>query len=223
MTSLLNAGVPPQFMLHHKAMVIQKHVRGWLQRKKFRRARDAAIIIQCAFRRMRAKRQLKQLKIEARSAQHLKNLNTGMENKIVQLQRKVDEQVGGHAPLRYARVAATPPTLCRFQSKEYKTQNEQLLTANASLGSEVTKLQKELEQIRSQQPDGGQVVSLQEEVELLREELQEAHALRKRIEEELGSEKMSLVQVRLTGAFLHGDLLLPEVLHEGLSPVSMVT
>lgn len=87
-------------MLHHKAMLIQKHVRGWLQRKKFRQALDAAIIIQCAFRRMQAKRQLKQLKIEARSAQHLKKLNTGMENKIVQLQRKMDEQVRArsHAP-----------------------------------------------------------------------------------------------------------------------------
>lgn len=84
---------PPQFLLHHKAMIIQKSVRGWLQRKKFRRARDAAVTIQCAFRRTRAKRQLQQLKIEARSAEHLKKLNTGMENKIVQLQRKMDDQV----------------------------------------------------------------------------------------------------------------------------------
>lgn len=82
-----------QFLLHHKAMIIQKNVRGWLQRKKFRRARTAAIIIQCAYRCMHAKRELKQLKIDARSAQHLKKLNTGMENKIVQLQRKMDDQV----------------------------------------------------------------------------------------------------------------------------------
>lgn len=82
-----------QFLMHHKAMIIQKRVRGWLQRKKFLRARAAAIVIQCAFRRARAKRQLKQLKIEARSAEHLKKLNTGMENKIVQLQRKMDDQV----------------------------------------------------------------------------------------------------------------------------------
>ncbi|KAM9307383.1 unconventional myosin-Vb isoform 3-T3 [Pholidichthys leucotaenia] len=160
-----------EFLLHHKAMIIQKNVRGWLQRKKFRRARDAAIIIQCAFRRLRAKRQLKQLKIEARSAEHLKKLNTGMENKIVQLQRKMDDQ-----------------------SKEYRTQNEQLKTVNASLGSEVTKLQKELTQLRSQQEDGGQLMSLQEELERLREELQEAHALRKRLEEEHSSEKMDLTQ-----------------------------
>ncbi|XP_038136448.1 unconventional myosin-Vb isoform X3 [Cyprinodon tularosa] len=160
-----------EFLLHHKAMIIQKHVRGWLQRKKFLRARNAAIVIQCGFRRMQAKRLLKQRKIEARSAQHLKKLNTGMENKIVQLTRKMDEQ-----------------------SKELKTQNEQLLTVNASLGSEVTKLQKELELVRNQQPDGGKVMSLQEEVEKLREELQEAHTQRKKMEEEHGSEKLSLTQ-----------------------------
>lgn len=160
-----------EFLLHHKAMIIQKNVRGWLQRRKFRRARDAAITIQCAFRRMRAKRQLKQLKIEARSAEHLKKLNTGMENKIVQLQRKMDDQ-----------------------TKELKTQNEQLQTTNTSLGSEVNKLQKELQVMRSQQDDSGRLQLLQEELQRLREELQEAHAQRKRLEEEHGTEKLGLQQ-----------------------------
>ncbi|XP_035995762.1 unconventional myosin-Vb isoform X2 [Fundulus heteroclitus] len=160
-----------EFLLHHKAMVIQKHVRGWLQRTRYRRQRDAAVTIQCAFRRTQAKRQLKQLKIEARSAEHLKNLNTGMENKIVQLQRKMDEQ-----------------------SKEYRSQNEQLLSTNSALGSEVAKLQKELQVMRSHKPDGGQVVALQQEVEALQEALQEAQAQRKRMEEEHGSEKLSLAQ-----------------------------
>uniref|UniRef100_A0A673CDP7 Unconventional myosin-Vb n=1 Tax=Sphaeramia orbicularis TaxID=375764 RepID=A0A673CDP7_9TELE len=163
-----------EFLLHHKAMIIQKTVRGWLQRKKFRRARDAAIIIQCAFRRMRAKRQLKQLKIEARSAEHLKKLNTGMENKIVQLQRKMDEQVKSHIQLTYG------------------SQTEQLLLANTTLGTEVNKLQKELEHVRSQQGDGNQITSLQDELERLRAELREAYAQRKRLEEEHNSEKLGL-------------------------------
>uniref|UniRef100_A0A4W5PX44 Myosin VB n=1 Tax=Hucho hucho TaxID=62062 RepID=A0A4W5PX44_9TELE len=161
-----------EFLLHHKAMIIQKHVRGWLTRRKFKRARNAAITIQCAYRRMRAKRELKQLKIEARSAQHLKKLNTGMENKIVQLQRKMDDQ-----------------------TKDLKTQNEQLVVAKASLGSEVNKLQKELETMRSRQGDGSQLTSLREELEKLRAELQEAHAHRKKLEEEHSNEKMRLDQV----------------------------
>ncbi|XP_030291635.1 LOW QUALITY PROTEIN: unconventional myosin-Vb [Sparus aurata] len=160
-----------EFLMHHKAMIIQKSVRGWLQRKKFRRARAAAIIIQCAYRRRLAKRRLQQLKIEARSAQHLKKLNTGMENKIVQLQRKMDDQ-----------------------SKELKSQNEQLQQVNVTLGSEVNKLQKQLEQARGQQAGGGQLTSLQEELERLREELQEAEARNKKLEEEHGTEKQSLQQ-----------------------------
>lgn len=43
---------------------------------------------------MMAKRELKKLKIEARSVERYKKLHIGMENKIMQLQRKVDEQVG---------------------------------------------------------------------------------------------------------------------------------
>lgn len=42
---------------------------------------------------MLARRELKKLKIEARSVEHFKKLNVGMENKIMQLQRKLDEQV----------------------------------------------------------------------------------------------------------------------------------
>ncbi|KAG5272054.1 hypothetical protein AALO_G00161170 [Alosa alosa] len=160
-----------EFMLHHKATIIQKHVLGWLQRRKYRRARNAAIIIQCAFRRMRAKRQFKQLKIEARSADHFKKLNMGMENKIVQLQRKVDDQ-----------------------SKEYKTQAEQLTITNNSLNTEVTKLNKELETLRSRQGDGTQINTLQDELERLRVELEEAHAQRKHLEEEHSNEKFGLEQ-----------------------------
>ncbi|XP_069043010.1 unconventional myosin-Vb isoform X1 [Lepisosteus oculatus] len=160
-----------EFLLHHKAVIIQKTVRGWLERKKFQRARNAAITIQCAYRRLQAKRQLKQLKIEARSAEHLKKLNIGMENKIVQLQRKMDEQ-----------------------SKEHKAQTEQLAAANSTFATEVGKLQKELELFRSRQGDSNQLSSLQEEVERLRAELERAQAQHTQLEEEHSTEKASLLQ-----------------------------
>uniref|UniRef100_A0A8B9K7C9 Myosin VB n=1 Tax=Astyanax mexicanus TaxID=7994 RepID=A0A8B9K7C9_ASTMX len=163
-----------EFLLHHKAIIIQRTVRGWLDRKKFLRARNAAIVIQCAYRRVLAKRQLKQLKIEARSVKRIKELNIGMENKIVQLQRKMDDQ-----------------------SKEYKNQNEQLSVTNTALGTEVNKLQKELETLRSRQGDNTQLTSMQEELEKLRAALQESHAQRKRLEEEYSSEKLGLEQVRV--------------------------
>lgn len=67
---------------------------------------------------------------------------------------------------------------------------------NTTLGSEVDKLQKQLERVRSQQDGGGQLTSLQEELEMMREQLQEASALKKQMEEEYSSEKLELQQVR---------------------------
>uniref|UniRef100_A0A8C9VNJ7 Unconventional myosin-Va n=1 Tax=Scleropages formosus TaxID=113540 RepID=A0A8C9VNJ7_SCLFO len=80
----------------HKAVIIQKFVRGWLVRQWYKCTLAAIVHLQSCVRRMRAKRELKKLKIEARSVEHFKKLNIGMENKIMQLQRKVDEQVCSH-------------------------------------------------------------------------------------------------------------------------------
>lgn len=75
-------------------VIIQKRVRGWLARCWYKRCLISIVYLQCCIRRMRARRELKKLKIEARSVEHFKKLNKGMENKIMQLQRKIDEQVG---------------------------------------------------------------------------------------------------------------------------------
>lgn len=66
---------------------------------------------------------------------------------------------------------------------------------NTTLGSEVNKLQKQLDQVRSQQ-GGGQLTSLQDELEMLREQLREASDQRKQLEKEHSSEKMGLEKVK---------------------------
>lgn len=80
-------------MSEQKAVIIQKWVRGWLERRRYRRALKAAVLLQCCVRCWRAKKELKSLKTEARSVEHLQKLNVGMENKIIQLQHKINEQV----------------------------------------------------------------------------------------------------------------------------------
>uniref|UniRef100_A0A8B9VZ21 Myosin VB n=1 Tax=Anas zonorhyncha TaxID=75864 RepID=A0A8B9VZ21_9AVES len=163
-----------QVLAEHKATILQKYARGWLARTRFRRIRGATIVLQCYYRRRKARQQLKALKIEARSAQHLKKLNIGMENKVVQLQRKIDEQ-----------------------NKEYKLLNEQLSTLTSAHSSEVEKLKKELEQYQqSQQGDGNQLVSLREEMEHLRLELEKAHGERKVVEDSYVKEKDLLRKVQ---------------------------
>uniref|UniRef100_A0A4W3H244 Unconventional myosin-Va-like n=1 Tax=Callorhinchus milii TaxID=7868 RepID=A0A4W3H244_CALMI len=76
-----------------KAVMVQSWVRGWLARLSYHRTRHAVIFLQSCYRRMKARRELHKLKCEARSVEHYKQLNRGMENKILQLQVKVIEQV----------------------------------------------------------------------------------------------------------------------------------
>ncbi|XP_031750785.1 unconventional myosin-Vb isoform X2 [Xenopus tropicalis] len=160
-----------QLLEQHKAAIIQKHWRGWRARKLFSKFRSAAVVIQCYFRRMKARRELKQLKIEARTAEHFKKLSVGMENKVVQLQRKLDEQ-----------------------NKEQKDLKEQLVSATSTHAVEVEKLQKELEKQRQAQQDENQLTSLQQELEALREELAKAYSEKKVVEDTLMNEKEQLLQ-----------------------------
>ncbi|EDL82886.1 myosin 5B, isoform CRA_a [Rattus norvegicus] len=148
-----------QVLTEHKATIIQKYARGWMARRHFQRQRDAAIVIQCAFRRLKARQALKALKIEARSAEHLKRLNVGMENKVVQLQRKIDDQ-----------------------NKEFKTLSEQLSAVTSTHAMEVEKLKKELARYQQNQ-EADPSLQLQEEVQSLRTELQKAHSERRVLED----------------------------------------
>ncbi|XP_012931424.1 unconventional myosin-Vb isoform X1 [Heterocephalus glaber] len=152
-----------QVLLEHKATIIQKHARAWMARRCFWRLRDAAIVIQCAFRRLKAKQELKALKIEARSAEHLKRLNVGMENKVVQLQRKIDDQ-----------------------NKEHKTLLEQLSAVTVTHTMEMEKLEKELAHYQQLQEEVQSLHTKLQRAHSERQVLEDAHSrekdeLRKRV------------------------------------------
>ncbi|KAF4803805.1 Unconventional myosin-Vb [Turdus rufiventris] len=176
-----------QMLMEHKATILQKFARGWLARVRLRRARAAAVVLQCHWRRLQARRQLKALRIEARSVQHLKKLNVGMENKVVQLQRKVDEQ-----------------------NKENKLLNEQLSMLTSAHSSEVEKLKKELQEYQqSQRGEGNQLLRLQEEMEGLRMELERAHGEREVMEDSHGKER-DLLRKRISDLEEENTLLKQE-------------
>nr|XP_034986465.1 unconventional myosin-Va isoform X6 [Zootoca vivipara] len=154
-----------QMLRGHKATIIQKHVRGWLARVRYHRSLEAILYLQCCFRRMMAKRELKKLKIEARSVEHYKKLNVGMENKIMQLQRRIDEQ-----------------------TKDSKSLIEKLSTLEAAYTSETEKLKNDVERLKMSEEEAknatNRVLSLQEEIGKLRKELHQTQTEKKTIEEE---------------------------------------
>lgn len=76
-----------------QALIIQTAVRGWICRQKYLQDRRHVIIAQNAIRRFLARRKLRRLKQEARSVEHVKKLNKGLENKIISLQQRIGELV----------------------------------------------------------------------------------------------------------------------------------
>uniref|UniRef100_A0A8D2CNZ4 Myosin VA n=1 Tax=Sciurus vulgaris TaxID=55149 RepID=A0A8D2CNZ4_SCIVU len=165
-----------KILREHKAVIIQKWVRGWLARIHYKRSIHAIIYLQCCFRRMMAKRELKKLKIEARSVERYKKLHIGMENKIMQLQRKVDEQ-----------------------NKDYKCLMEKLTSLEGTYNSETEKLRSDLERLQLSEEEAkvatGRVLSLQEEIAKLRKDLEQTRSEKKTIEERADRYKQETEQI----------------------------
>ncbi|XP_065317339.1 unconventional myosin-Va-like isoform X1 [Gordionus sp. m RMFG-2023] len=78
---------------HKWSVIVQKQYRMWICRKKFLATCAAVLLIQCCYRRFVARRELKKLKAEASTITFQRNMNKGLENKIIQLQIKLDNEV----------------------------------------------------------------------------------------------------------------------------------
>ncbi|XP_020287438.1 unconventional myosin-Va isoform X2 [Pseudomyrmex gracilis] len=73
------------------ATTIQRFARGYLVRMACKKKLRDIIIVQSCIRKHQAKKVFRQLKAEARSVEHVKSLNKGLEMKIITLQQKIDE------------------------------------------------------------------------------------------------------------------------------------
>ncbi|XP_034387321.1 unconventional myosin-Va isoform X2 [Cyclopterus lumpus] len=82
------------------AVVLQARVRGWLARRSYGRVRAAVVFMQCCARRGAARRELMTLKTEARSVERFRELNKGMEVKLMQLQLRADQEARDGAALK---------------------------------------------------------------------------------------------------------------------------
>ncbi|KAM9375860.1 unconventional myosin-Va-like isoform 2-T2 [Pholidichthys leucotaenia] len=150
-----------KLMYEQKAMVIQKCVRGWLAKLRYKRTLAHIILLQSCVRRMRAKKELKKLKVEARSVEHFKKLNIGMENKIMQLQHKINEQHKENRELseKLSALEKTQTIEKDRQSREIENllRSEQDARTKAeklpSLLEQLSFLQQELENIRREKED----------------------------------------------------------------------
>ncbi|XP_061577625.1 unconventional myosin-Va-like isoform X2 [Cololabis saira] len=164
-----------KLVYEQKAVVVQKWARRWLARQRYRRALAAVTLLQSCVRRVLAKRELKKLKAEARSVEHFKKLNVGMENKILQLQHKINEQHRENRELS-ERLAAQEKTHSserdghsRETEKLRNSEHEARARAERvpSLLEQLSVLQHQLDTVRRERDD------LEEQTKLYREQTQQ--------------------------------------------------
>ncbi|XP_024277133.1 unconventional myosin-Vb [Oncorhynchus tshawytscha] len=149
------------------AVLLQSAVRGWLARLAYRRVRAAIVLMQCCVRRRAARRELLKLKAEARSVEKFRELNKGMEVKLMQLQLRADQKARESGALRETLQA------------ERKAHNTELDTLRGAL----VKLEYQLEtQLQTQQSQPSTAITDEETEE------------RRRAEEKAAQEILRLTQ-----------------------------
>uniref|UniRef100_A0A8C4R4P1 Methyl-CpG binding domain protein 3b n=1 Tax=Eptatretus burgeri TaxID=7764 RepID=A0A8C4R4P1_EPTBU len=182
-----------EMLCEQKSIMIQRWVRGWLARQQYLRVRTAVVFLQCCVRRMLARRELRKLRIEARSVEHFKQLNSGMENKIVQLQLKVTEQIRENHLLAgrmvtketamnaemqrlHAELEGMQQVLCKAQATEHLA--EEALNLREELEKTETNWQAEREGAQRYKEETDKMVArLLEQTTLLRKENEELNHL----------------------------------------------
>ncbi|XP_039176419.1 unconventional myosin-Vb-like isoform X2 [Crotalus tigris] len=166
-------------------IMIQKTMRGWTQRRKYRKTREAALSIQRFTRGYLARR----------LADHLRKTKAAI---IFQKQYRMLRICRAYKTIRQAAITIQSFTRGMFvrknyqKHKEYKSLSEQLSTAAVAHGTEIERLRKELERHQQKKGDRNQLVSLQEEIDSLRLALEKAHGERKIVEDTYAKEKQVL-------------------------------
>ena len=164
---------------NRKAVIIQKTVRGYLARRRYERTFRGIILLQSCWRRWLAKRRYKALRVEARSIEHVKNLNKGLENKIISLQQRIEEMNKELFPLRNMQVDYQE---MRQQCEANKGLANELKVSSGRIGELellVQQLRQQLDREQSEKMD------LVQECEKMREHLTESTSKMSHVQNEL--------------------------------------
>jgi myosin-5 len=130
------------------ATKIQSTWRMHQQRSAYRLSRKRVILIQCCIRRHKAKRELTQLRIEARSVNHLKEISYKLENKVVELTQALGDRE------RAARQAVDQVKTLEVQIKSLREKYDAAVAQLKSTQSQLTDASsssREIEAYQAQQ------------------------------------------------------------------------
>ncbi|XP_071098869.1 unconventional myosin-Va-like isoform X3 [Haliotis cracherodii] len=203
-------------MKQKRAVTIQRTIRAFLARKRYKRVMRGIILLQSHVRRRKAKRELKTLKIEAKSVEHIKHVNKGLENKIIELQQKLDTKAKAVQALQVSEknVEEMKTEIQKLRSSDQvaKTSSNRV----RELEEEIARLKEDLESERGEKEDvisekqllqknlHEMVTKFEDEQVRLKEDLDAANLLLKQQEEQntqIIKEKLEAANKRLLEEF----------------------
>uniref|UniRef100_A0A665WRP5 Methyl-CpG binding domain protein 3b n=1 Tax=Echeneis naucrates TaxID=173247 RepID=A0A665WRP5_ECHNA len=170
-----------ELLAERAAVLLQARVRGWLARQMYRRVRAAVVFMQCCVRRRAARRELLKLKSEARSVERYRELNKGMEVKLMQLQLRADQESSALRETLHAEREATSAELeaLRATIQKLEAQKYEKLQPSPAISEE------EVEKMRRAEDKAAQEILQLTEVEFINQALNKAStALREELDEE---------------------------------------
>ncbi|KAL6107737.1 uncharacterized protein ACO6RY_18448 [Pungitius sinensis] len=161
------------------AVSLQAAVRAWLARRAYRRVRAAAVFAQCCARRGAARRALRKLKTEARSVERFRELNRGMEVKLMQLQLRADQEAREVAALKEtlrAERRAAGAELAALREK-LGCQEQEKPRPRAVVSEKEEEAEAE-ERRRAEEKAAQEILQLTQELQVLRGERESLHSER---------------------------------------------
>ncbi|CAF1093948.1 unnamed protein product [Rotaria sordida] len=201
-----------QRMIERSVLTVQSSIRMWIARRRFLTFQHAIILLQSHQRRREACLEVKQLRVEQRSVEHQRQLNKGLENKIISLQHKIDEQKRDnerltHKDHEFENLKKEFEQL-KFQNKELKqnlknqsnleeelqqlrTENERLKLDNATIRSDLIQTKQLKDEIITKNNE--LIIKLQNELEIKTKEITK---LEEQLAGDLSTQDLSLTRVK---------------------------
>ncbi|XP_076582001.1 unconventional myosin-Vb [Chaetodon auriga] len=152
------------------AVLLQARARGWLARQAYRRVRAAVVFMQCCVRRRAARRELLKLKTEARSVEKYRELNKGMEVKLMQLQLKADQEAREGAALRETLRAEREATSAELEALRATIQKLESLKKEKPQPCSVISEKEVEERRRAEEKAAQEILQLTQELQALQRE-----------------------------------------------------
>ncbi|XP_044216602.1 unconventional myosin-Vb isoform X2 [Thunnus albacares] len=152
------------------AVLLQASVRGWLARQAYKRVRAAVVFMQCCVRRKAARRQLLKLKTEARSVERYRELNKGMEVKLMQLQLRADQEARESSALRETLHAEREAATAELEALRVTIQKLESQKHEKPPACPVISEKEVEERRRAEEKASQEILQLTQEVEALQRE-----------------------------------------------------